>query len=332
MKKIFTFIVGILLAINLVGCSKKEENKIESGIIRIAYNQATTHPHYQALYKAGEKFSEMTNGRFKFLIYPNEVLGDQRATLELVQNGALQMAIVNNAMLENYNKDFGILGLPYIFNSQEHQKKVFTSGVLDELFESTKQYKFEVMAAYTAGSRNIYTKKTIKSPKDLDGMKIRVMESPVMVATLKYMGGVGTPMSQGEVYTAIQQGVLDGGENNEITYMDMKHYEVAPYFSQTQHIMVPDVVIAESKYLEKISKEDRELLRKLLDESIEEEFKLWNEQVEIAKENAVKQGVTFVDVDIKPFQKNCEILHKEFMKDSKFAQKLYEEIREMGEE
>lgn len=332
MKKIFTFIVGILIAINLIGCSKKEENKIESGIIRIAYNQATTHPHYQALYKAGEKFSEMTDGRFKFLIYPNEVLGDQRATLELVQNGALQMAIVNNAMLENYNKDFGILGLPYIFNSQEHQKKIFTSGVLDELFESTKQYKFEVMAAYTAGSRNIYTKKPIKNPKDLDGMKIRVMESPVMVATLKYMGGVGTPMSQGEVYTAIQQGVLDGGENNEITYMDMKHYEVAPYFSQTQHIMVPDVVIAESKYLEKMSKEDRELLRKLLDESIEEEFKLWNEQIEIAKENAVKQGVTFVDVDIKPFQKNCEILHKEFMKDSKFAQKLYEKIRKIGEE
>lgn len=332
MKKIFIFIMGVLFTINLVGCSKKEENKIESGIIRIAYNQAITHPHYQALYKALERFSDMTDGRFKFLIYPNEVLGDQRATLELVQNGALQMAIVNNAMLENYNKDFGILGLPYIFNSQEHQRKVFTSGILDELFESIKRYKFEVMAAYTAGSRNIYTKKPIKSPKDLDGMKIRVMESPLMVATLKYMGGVGTPMSQGEVYTAIQQGVLDGGENNEITYMDMKHYEVAPYFSQTQHIMVPDVVIAESKYLEKMSKEDRELLRKLLDESIDEEFKLWNEQIEIAKENAVKQGVTFVDVDIKLFQKNCEILHKEFMKDSKFAQKLYEEIRKMGEE
>lgn len=264
------------------------------------------------------------------MIYPNEVLGDQRATLELIQNGAIQMAIVNNAMVENYNKDFSILGLPYIFDSQEHQKEVFTSGILDPLFESTKEEGFEVMAAYTAGSRNVYTGKPIETPKDLDGMKIRVMESPTMVAMMKYMGGVGTPMSQGEVYTAIQQGVLDGGENNEITYVDLKHYEVAPVFSKTQHVMIPDLVIAESAYLERMKPEDRELLTQILEDSVEDEFNLWNEQIETAKESAREHGVTFADVDIKPFQENCKKLHEEATSGSVFGKELYNGIRALA--
>lgn len=332
MKKKWILALGMLAitAAACTGCSEKN-SQLDGGIIRIAYNQATTHPHYQALERAGEKFEEQTGGRYKFLIYPNEVLGDQRATLELIQNGAIQMAIVNNAMVENYNKDFSVLGLPYVFDSQDHQKEVFTSGILDPLFESTKQEGFEVMAAYTAGSRNVYMDKPVTKPEDLAGRKIRVMESPTMVAMMKYMGGIGTPMSQGEVYTAIQQGVLDGGENNEITYVDLKHYEVAPYFSKTQHVMIPDLVIAESAYLERMKPEDRELLTKLLLESVEDEFQLWNEQIETAKETAVEHGVTFVDVDIKPFQENCIKLHEESIKDSEFAKGLYGEIRSLAQ-
>lgn len=329
MKKGF-LAIGIALAIVVCGGCSSDQGELDGGIIRIAYNQAATHPHYQALERAGKKFEEATEGRYQFLIYPNEVLGDQRATLELIQNGAIQMAIVNNAMVENYNKDFSILGLPYIFDSQEHQMNVFTSGILDPLYESTKKEGFQVMAAYTAGSRNVYTKKPITAPADLAGMKIRVMESPSMVAMMKYMGGVGTPMSQGEVYTAIQQGVLDGGENNEITYVDLKHYEVAPVFSRTQHIMIPDLVIAESAYLERMKPEDRELLVQILNESVEDEFALWNEQIQQAKEVAAEHGVTFVDVDIRPFQENCGQLHQEAIQNSDMAKELYSQIRELA--
>lgn len=329
MKKQHLLAMGMLAAaLACSGCSRGEQQ--DGGIIRIAYNQAPTHPHYQALQRAGETFKEATNGRYEFLIYPNEVLGDQRATLELIQNGAIQMAIVNNAMVENYNKDFSILGIPYIFDSQEHQKEVFTSGILEPLFESTKEEGFEVMAAYTAGSRNVYTKKPILSPEDLNGMKIRVMESPTMVSMMKYMGGVGTPMSQGEVYTAIQQGVLDGGENNEITYVDLKHYEVAPVFSRTQHVMIPDLVIAESAYLDRMKPEDRELLTQILSDSVEDEFSLWNEQIETARATAEENGVTFVDVDIKPFQDNCMKLHEEAAGESEFMKELYYNIRSLA--
>ena len=147
---------------------------------------------------------------------------------------------------------------------------------------------------------------------------------------MKYMGGVGTPMSQGEVYTAIQQGVLDGGENNEITYVDLKHYEVAPVFSKTQHVMIPDLVIAESAYLERMKPEDRELLTQILEDSVEDEFNLWNEQIETAKESAREHGDTFVVVDIKPFQENCKKLHEEATSGSVFGKELYDGIRALA--
>lgn len=331
MKRKGRMLLSILLfGLGLSGCSKNTA-AMDGGIIRIAYNQAPTHPHYQALEKAGEKFQEATGGRYEFLIYPNEVLGDQRASIELIQNGAIQMAIVNNAMIENYNKDFAILGLPYIFDSEEHQKEVFTSGVLDPLFSSTKEQGFQIMAAYTAGSRNVYASKAIETPADLSGMKIRVMESPSMIRMMEYMGGVGTPMGQGEVYTAIQQGVIDGGENNEITYSDMKHYEVAPFFSRTQHIMIPDLVIAESAYLDRMAPEDRELLVQILQDSIEEEFALWDSQIEETKNILIEKGVTFVDVDIAPFQENCLKLHDEAIQDSDAARELYQQIRALAQ-
>ncbi|MEQ2425370.1 TRAP transporter substrate-binding protein, partial [Enterocloster hominis] len=122
----------------------------------------------------------------------------------------------------------------------------------------------------------------------------------------------------------------DGGENNEITYVDLKHYEVAPVFSRTQHVMIPDLVIAESAYLERMKPEDRELLTRILNDSVEDEFDLWNEQIEIAKEAAKEQGVTFVDVDIRPFQENCKKLHEEAVSGSSFAGELYDRIRALA--
>lgn len=145
--------------------------------------------------------------------------------------------------MENVNSDFAVLGLPYAYDSVEHQKKVFTSGILDEVFESTSANKFNVMAAFTAGSRCVDTDKPIHTPEDLEGYKIRVMESPTCISMLNDMGGVATPMSQGEVYTAIQQGTIEGGENNEVTYADLKHYEVAPYLLYTKWLCVIYLIV-----------------------------------------------------------------------------------------
>ncbi len=235
--------------------------------LKTAFNQSKNHPQFLALQDFGKKLMAETDGRYELKIYPNEMLGDQRAALELVQNGAIQLAMVANPLVENYDKTFRVIGLPYIYTGPEHQEKVFTSGELDQLFSSTEKFGFEVLTAYTAGARSMYTKDApVKSVADMKGKKIRVMQSDTMIKMLDCMGGVGVPMSQGEVYTAVQQGVLDGAENNEITYADLKQYEVAPFFSSTRHLMVPDLLVISSDFLSGMSDADQKIIKKLTKE------------------------------------------------------------------
>lgn len=277
--------------------------------IKAAFNQSNQHPQYVALQGVAEKLEKETEGRYTLSIFPNELLGDQRAALELVQMGSVQMAVVANPLVENYDKTFRVIGMPYIYTGPEHQEKVFTSGMLDELFASTKKFGFEVLTAYTAGARSMYTKKgPINTIDDMSGEKIRVMQSDTMIKMLSCMGGTGVAMGQGEVYSAIQQGVLDGAENNEITYSDLKHYEVAPYFSSTRHLMVPDLVVVSTDFLASMPKEDRDILVNLVKESTQTEFELWNKQISEAKAVAQSKGAKFNEVDIKPFQESCKSL------------------------
>lgn len=297
--------------------------------IKAAFNQSDKHPQYQALEQFGEKLTKETDGRYKLSIYPNELLGDQRAALELVQTGSIQMAVVANPLIENYDKTFRVIGMPYIYSGAEHQEQVFTSGTLDELFASTKKFGFEVLTAYTAGARSMYTKQgPINTVADMKGKKIRVMQSDTMIKMLSCMGGTGVPMGQGEVYSAIQQGVLDGAENNEITYADLKQYEVAPYFSSTRHLMVPDLVVISSDFLDSMSKEDQATLKKLLKESTKDEFKIWHDQIETAKATAESHGAKFNEVDIKPFQESCKSLQSDLIETPE-QKALYEKIISM---
>ncbi len=283
--------------------------------LKVAFNQSKQHPQYRALEELSSKFFEATQGKYKLTIYPNELLGNQRASLELVQNGAIQMAVVANPLVENYDRTFLVLALPYLYKSTEHQERLYTSDLLDPLFASTAKFGFEVLAAYTAGGRSLYVKdKPITEQTDLKGKKIRVLQSDAMIKTLSCMGGVGVPMNQGEVYTAIQQGVLDGAENNEITYADLKHYEVAPYFSRTQHLRVADLLVINDAFLSAMSEQEQAQLRKLAKESVKTEFALWNQQIQASEQLAKEKGATFIEIDFAPFRESCKNVQLELLK------------------
>lgn len=332
-----------MLALGAVGCGGTKTGNDTTGgaatndnaaasttLLKVAFNQSENHPQYKTLVSFGEKLEAETNGAYKVEVYPNALLGDQRATVELVQSGSIQMSLVANALVENYNKDFGVIGLPFVYDNKDHQQEVFTSGMLKDLFESTKSNNFQTVAAFTAGARSIYTDKAINTPADLKGYKIRVMESDTMVSMLNLMGGVGTPMGQSEVYTAIQQGVLEGGENNEITYADLKHYEVAPFYSYTQHLMIPDLLIMNTATLEGMSEENRAIFDRLMAEAVKDEFALWDEQVLEAKKTAEANGATFVEVDMTPFQENIVPLQEKVTATSETAKALYDQIRSIA--
>lgn len=330
MKKISLVVLFTLFLGIFTGCGSNSSSDTKT--ITVAFNQSENHPQYQALKELGEAFKEATDGRYEFDIQANAVLGDQKSTLESVQSGVIDISVVGNPIVENYNKDFAVIGLPYVYKSSQHQEEVFTSGVLDDLFASTKDNGFEILGAYTAGARSVYTDTEIITPDDLSGQKIRVMESDTMVRMLNAMGGVGTPMAQGEVYTSVQQGILDGAENNEITYADLKHYEIAPIFSRTQHLMVPDLIAVSNKLLDGMTAEDQATFRSLVKESISNEFGLWNDAVDKAIETAESNGATFVDADKDLFIEATQDLVDEIISANDDAKALYEKINELYDE
>ena len=333
MKKVL--FVGSLAVMGLfMGCGKEKEastgTEVKTQVLKVAFNQSEKHPQYKALEQFSKDLEAQTKGAYKLEISPNELLGDQRATAELVQNGVIQMSVVGNPVVESFNKDFAVIGLPYLYDSLEHQKKVFTSDVLDPLFKSVASNGFEVIGAFTAGARCLYTDKPMTKPEDLKGYKFRVMQSDTMKKMVDYMGGIGTPMGQGEVYTAVQQGVIEGGENNEVTYVDLKHYEVAPYFSYTNHLMVPDLIIINEKLYNGMTPENRKIFDDLMKQTIENEFTVWNENVKQAKKVATENGAKFIEVDIKPFQERVKPLQEEVSNISDMTKKIYKDVRDLA--
>lgn len=311
------------------GVSSSEQKATE---IRVAFNQNENHPQYRAIKEFGEKFEEATKGRYHMTIYPNGVLGEQGAMAEFIRTGALQMAIVPCSVPEGYDPSFAIVGAPYLYDDINHLERVTLNGIFDELFASTEKYNFRVLTIYTAGERNIYAKKPIQSAEDLKGMIIRVNDSPTYVEMAKLMGGNGSVMAQSEVYTALQQGVIDAAENSELVYRDFKHYEVAPYYAYTRHIVHPDVVIASTSFLKSMRAEDRTVFDQLIKESTETEFEMFKQNIEVAKKDAEAAGTVFCYPDTKELHDRCLPLLESIADQSEITRDIYDAVVALREE
>ena len=287
--------MSLLVCSALTGCSTNTTaDGHEVKIIRVAFNQNEDHPQYKAMRELGDKFEEATNGRYKMVIYPNGVLGEQGSMAEFIRTGALDMAIVPCSVPEGYDSDFAIVGAPYLYDDMDHLRRTTLSGAFDELFKSTRKFTYLNM--------------------------------------VKYMGGVGTAMSQSEVYTALQQGVIDAGENSERVYTDFKHYEVAKYYSYTKHIVHPDVVIASTNFLDSMSAADKEIFDKLVADSTDYEFDAFAESVQEAKKDAEANGAIFVYPDTELFREKCQPLLDSISGQSEVTKKIYDKVQALREE
>jgi tripartite ATP-independent transporter DctP family solute receptor len=272
-------------------------------VFKLAFNQPESHPQYIALEAMGDRLKERTDGRYDIEVFPNETLGAQKETIELVQSGTIEMAFVAGPLLENFNPDFVVFNLPFTFDSQDHQSEVTNDpAIVADLYSSLDDQGIHVVGAYHGGVRSVYNSEgPINTPADLAGMKIRVIESDTNLEMMRLMGGTGTPMGQGEVYTAIQSGVLDGGENNQLIYSNLKHSEIAPYFSYTRHLMFPDYVIVNPNVLSAMTEADQTIFADEIAISIEEEAALWKTQVSEAEDTAKAAGAVFNEVDAAAF-------------------------------
>lgn len=320
--KLMATIAAAALTLTMAACGGSGDGGEAAGgsaggkTLRLALNQTEEHPSYIALDNFGNRLAEGTEDRWDIQVFPNETLGAQQEALQMVSNGSVDMAIVSGTQLENLNKDFLVFNMPLAFNSIEGQMEVIQDEeVVGDLFTSLEDsQKITVLGGFTQGTRSVYTKDAaVNTPADLNGKKLRVQESDLHIAMAEAMGASATPLAYGEVYTGLNSGVIDAAENNEVSYFTQKHFEVAPYFSRTEHLIGLDYLIINTDTLAGMSEEDRAAFDEEWTAAMEEHTSLWEESTDKAIADAEAGGATFSDVDKEAFRSALEPLQDQFL-------------------
>lgn len=319
-------IMIIAMSASLTGCGKMNSGK---RIVRISHSQSETHPDHLGLLEFKKYVENRLGDEYEIQIFPNEILGSSVKAIELVQTGALDYCVCSTGNLETFNDIYQIYSIPYLFDDLEvFYASMEDPEIMNTIAESTSKSGFEAVTWFSAGTRNFYGKKPINSPDDLKGMKIRVQASPTNVRMMEMFGAAAAPMSFGEVYTAIQQGVIDGAENNELALTNNKHGEIAKYYSYDQHQIVPDMLIGNSRFLDSLSPKEKKVFEAAAKECSRVELAEWDKQVEAAKQEAMdKMKVQFLYPEIQPFRQKIMPLQQEILKQNPKLQPIYDRIQ-----
>jgi tripartite ATP-independent transporter DctP family solute receptor len=316
-------ILIFFILFTLSGCDQIKKHRT----IRLAHGLDVKHSVHKAMIKMGEDLEKISDGKMQLEIYPNSQLGTERECLELLQFGSLDMTKVSAGIMENFAPKMKIFGLPFLFRDREHSFNVLDGPIGKQLLSEGEQFWLKGLGYYDAGSRSFYTKeKSINTPEDLAGLKIRVMESVTAMDMVRSLGSSPTPISWGELYTSLQQGVVDGAENNPPSFYLSRHYEVCKYYSLDEHTMLPDVLIIGTQIWNRLSKQEQKWLQQAVDSSVIYQRKLWKEAETEALAEVQKAGVTVTRPDKTLFSKKVEVIYERYKSDKEFYQ-LIEQIR-----
>lgn len=323
-KKMFIAFAAVML---LASCGGKN-NETTSNDKNVASNEPSSdveyelnlgdvlseeHPHSKSFHYFADKVNEYTDGKVKVNVFVNSTLGNQSDLTEGLSLGTVQIAKTMSTVLSTYNPEIQIYDIPYLFKNEDHFFEVVDGEIGDELAqEALAKNDLVGLGYFYAGKRSIYSNKDINSIDDLKGMKLRVPEAPIYQDMCKSWGASGVTMSVGELYTALQTGVVDGAENAPIFYENQKHYEAAPYFIKTEHIITPDIVIMSKSYLESMPEEYQEAIKKAAKEMVEYERNLWKETENEVITKLEENGVHFKDIDKTPFIKASKEVREQY--------------------
>lgn len=285
------------------------------------FRSADIHPDGYPTVEAVEYMSEVlaarSGGRFGIKVYSGAQLGEERDTLEQTVFGAVDLNRLNLPVLNNVVEETTVLTLPFIFRSREHYDRVLNGAIGEEILAAMEPYGLIGLAFYDSGERSMYSpKKAITHPDDLQGMRIRVQNSDVAVAMIEALGGNATPMEFGQVYEALRNGAIDGAENNWPSFSTTRHFEVAHYYSLTQHSMVPEVLVMSRLTWDALSPADQTLVRQAAKASVARMRTLWDERVASARERILAAGNEVVeDIDKAPFIEAVQPVYDRFAAD-----------------
>ncbi|RCV90654.1 TRAP transporter substrate-binding protein [Billgrantia montanilacus] len=287
------------------------------------------YPNTVALEAFAEAVTERTEERLKVQVYNNGVLGDQPDAIEQTRSGALDFANFNMGPMGPIVKETNVLSLPFIFSSIEHMHEVMDGEIGQQFADALAEKNLIALSWFDSGARSLYnTERPISTPDDVRGLKIRVMNNDLYVDMIEALGGNATPMAYGEVYQSLTTGVLDGAENNYPSFESSNHYEVAEYYSLTEHLIIPECLCIAKASWEALSPEDQEIVR---DEAIKAstmQRELWVEGSRASHQKVVDAGVQINEVEDKAaFQERMDPVYAGFIQANPELESLVEAIR-----
>jgi tripartite ATP-independent transporter DctP family solute receptor len=277
------------------------------------------YPTVMAVKQMSEAVKKRTNGKHSIKVFTGTQLGGEKDTIEQTKIGALDLVRINSAPMNNIVPETLVPSLPFIFRDVTHMRKVLDGPIGDEILKALEAHGFVGMAFYDAGARSFYnTKKPIRTPADMKGMKIRVQQSDLFVGMLQALGANATPMPYGEVYTALKTGLVDGAENNWPSYDTARHFEVAKYYTVNEHSMVPEILMFSKKIFDTLPADEQKIFKQAAKESVPYMRKLWDAKELESRKKVEAAGVQVVDkVDKKPFMDAMKPVYDKLVTDAK---------------
>lgn len=295
----------LLSLLCLGGCGLTSDVRV----LKLGHVLDQQHSVHMAMEFMANRVNELSDGKLQIEIYPGGLLGSQSESLELLQLGSLDMTKVSAAVMEGFVEEYKAFGLPYIFRDRNHFFDVLDGPIGASMLSKGDRFWLRGLCFYDAGARSFYTKTRVETSQDLSGKKIRVMQSPTAVAMMRALGGSPTPISWGELYTALQGGVVDGAENNPPSFYLSRHYEVCGYYLLNEHTRIPDVLIISTHTWKDLSEQEQAWLQQAATESMKVQRELW----EIAEREALAAvkaaGVVVIYPDKTPFIEKTRSVH-----------------------
>ncbi|EGO63843.1 TRAP transporter substrate-binding protein [Acetonema longum] len=308
MKKLVSLaVLVVMLSILATGCGSSSTADKKGEAPKYNFRLAETHPADYPTTLGDKKFAELvlerSKGRIKIDVFPAAQLGEEKSVIEQVQLGAIEFTRVSSSPLAEFNKQFGVYSLPYIFDNDEHVWNFLNGEYGQKMLDNLEKSKLKGLAYYSSGSRSFYTKKPVKSVADLQGLKIRVQQSKVNMDLISALGASATPMPYGEVFSGLQTGVIDGAENNSPSYLTANHFQAVKNFILDGHQRVPEVLMISKVTWDKLSEEDRKLIKQAAMDSVATQRDLWDKFEKESMDKLKAAGVTITEVtDVKPWQ------------------------------
>jgi tripartite ATP-independent transporter DctP family solute receptor len=308
--RLFTRISPLLLAVLAMPANARE--------FRAADIQPDDYPTVLAVRHMGDIIKQKTGGKDSIKVFSGGALGGEKDTIEQVKIGALDLVRVNVAPMNNICPETMVPTMPFLFRSKEHMRKVLDGPVGDQILAACAPQGFVGLAFYDSGARSLYTvKKPVRSFADMKGLKVRVQQSDLWVSLLQAMGANATPMPYGEVYTGLKTGVIDAAENNWPSYDTAHHYEVAKFYTLTEHSMAPELLLISKNVWDRLSPDEQKIFRQAAKESVPYMRKLWDAKEAASRALVEKAGSQVITVDKKPFQDAMKPVYDKFITDPK---------------